>query len=75
MFFDKVYGVPFEQILTFISDPDNEGAVFSVEKDNKNQNKTTIKINSKRGTLIANKVEEPEHKSVRREMARGQILF
>lgn len=75
VFFDKVYGVSFEQILTFISDPDNEGTVFSVEKDNKNQNKTTIKINSKRGTLIANKVEEPEHKSVRKEMARGRLLF
>lgn len=75
VFFDKVYGVSFEQILIFIANPDNEGSVFSVEKDNKNQNKTTIKINSKCGTLIANKVEEPEHKSVRKEMARGRLLF
>jgi AccI restriction endonuclease len=75
VFFDKVYGISFEQILEFISDPDNEGTVFSVEKDNKNQNKTTIKINSKRGVLIAKKVEEPEHKSVRKEMARGRLLF
>lgn len=75
VFFDKVYGISFEQILTFISEPDNEGSVFSVEKDNKNQNKTTIKINSKSGKLIANKVEEPNHKSVRKEMARGRLLF
>jgi len=75
VFFDKVYGVSYEQILTFISDSDNEGRVFSIEKDNKNQNKTTIKINSKSGKLIANKVEEPTHKSVRKEMARGRLLF
>lgn len=75
VFFDKVYGMSFEQILTFISDPDNEGTIFSIEKDNKNQNKTTIKINSKSGFLIANKVEEPEHKSIRKEMARGRLLF
>ena len=56
VFFDKAYGISFEQILTFISEPDNEGSVF-FEKDNKNQNKTTIKINSKSGKLIANKVE------------------
>ena len=47
VFFDKVYGISFEQILQIISDPDKEGVVFSVEKDTKNQNKTTIKINSK----------------------------
>lgn len=75
VFFDKVYGMSFEQILTFISDADNEGTVFSVEKDSKNQNKTTIKINSKSGSLIANKVDEPIHKSVRKLMARGRLLF
>lgn len=75
VFFDKVYGISLEQILAFISDSDNEGTIFSVEKDSKNQNKTTIKINSKRGKLIAHKVEEPIHKSVRKEMARGQLLF
>ena len=75
VFFDKVYGVSFEQILTFISNSDNEGIIFSVEKDNKNQNKTTIKINSKSGKLIADKVEEPQHISIRKEMARGRLLF
>lgn len=75
VFFDKVYGISFENILTLIADADNEGTVFSVEKDSKNQNKSTIKIKSKIGTLIANKVEEPEHKSVRKEMAHGRLLF
>lgn len=75
VFFDKVYGISFEQILTIISDSNNEGTIFSVEKDTKNQNKTTIKINSKSGLQIASKVEEPIHKSVRKEMDRGRLLF
>jgi hypothetical protein len=75
VFFDKVYGISFEQILKIISDPDNDGVIFSVETDTKNQNKTTIKINSKSGILIASKVDEPLHESVRKEMDRGRLLF
>lgn len=75
VFFDKVYGISFEQILNIISDPDNEGVIFSVETDTKNQNKTTIKINSKSGVSIASKVDEPLHESVRKEMDRGRLLF
>ncbi|MDI9358133.1 MAG: AccI family restriction endonuclease [Phycisphaerales bacterium] len=75
VFFDKVYGISFEQILTIISNPDNDGVLFSVETDTKNQNKTTIKINSKAGVAIASKVDEPLHKSVRKEMDRGRLLF
>lgn len=75
VFFDKVYGISFEQILQIISNPDNDGLIFSVESDTKNQNKTTIKINSKSGTEIAYKVDEPCHTSVRKEMDRGRLLF
>lgn len=75
VFFDKVYGISFENILQIISDPDNEDTVFSVETDTKNQNKTTIKINSKSGVPIAYKIDEPKHESVRKEMARGRLLF
>lgn len=75
VFFDKVYGISFEQILTIISNTDNDGVIFSVETDAKNQNKTTIKINSKSGILIASKVDEPLHESKRKEMDRGRLLF
>lgn len=75
VFFDKVYGISFEQILQIISNPDNDGVIFSVETDTKNQNKTTIKINSKSGTPIASKVDEPLHESVRKEIDRGRLLF
>ena len=75
VFFDKVYGISFEQILEIMSDSDNEGVIFSVESDTKNQNKTTIKINSKSGVQIASRVDEPLHASVRKEMGRGRLLF
>jgi len=75
VFFDKVYAISYEQILSIIADPDKEGLVYSVETDTKNQNKTTIKINSKSGTQIARKVDEPRHESVRKEMDRGRLLF
>ena len=75
VFFDKVYGISFAQILQTISNPDNDGVIFSVESDTKNQNKTTIKISSKSGIEIASKVVEPDHKSVRKEMDRGRLLF
>ena len=75
VFFDKIYGMSFKRILEIITDPDNEGDVFSVESDSKNQNKDTIKIRSKSGVEIAGKVDEPEHHSVRKEMERGRLLF
>lgn len=75
VFFDKVYGISFEQILTIISNPDNDGVIFSVERDVQNQNKTTIKINSKTGYSIASKLDEPTHQSIRKEMDRGRLLF
>jgi len=75
VFFDKIYGMSFERILEIISDDNNDGVVFSVEADTKNQNKTTIKIKSKEGEEIAFKVDEPTHKSVRKEMDRGRLLF
>ncbi|MDR0251169.1 MAG: AccI family restriction endonuclease [Burkholderiales bacterium] len=75
VFFDKVYGISFEEILKIISNPDNDGAIFFVESDAKNQNKTTIKINSRSGAEIASKVDEPDHRSVRKEMGRGRLLF
>lgn len=45
------------------------------KSDAKNQNKTTIKIKSNEGIEIASKVDEPSHKSVRKEMERGRLLF
>ncbi|MBR8826956.1 MAG: AccI family restriction endonuclease [Gomphosphaeria aponina SAG 52.96 = DSM 107014] len=75
VFFDKSYGVSFNDILLFLGDPQKEGEYYEISKDVKNQNKTTIKINTRKTTQVAYKVKEPEHNSVRREMGRGRLLF
>jgi len=75
VFFDKSYAISFKDILQMITEPDKEGEYYEISKDIKNQNKTTIKINTKKTTQMAYKIDEPEHKSIRREMGRGRLLF
>ena len=75
VFFDKSYAISFENILELITQPNKEGEYYEISKDVHNQNKTTIKINTKKTTEIAYKIDEPEHKSIRREMGRGRLLF
>jgi type II restriction enzyme len=75
VFFDKVYGISFKSILEILGNSKNEGNIFFVEADTKNQNKTTTKISIKQGVELAHKVVMPEHKSKMRELARGRLLF
>lgn len=75
VFFDKVYGISFEKILELIADPAGRNTKFFIEKDEKNQQKTTIKINVKEGIEIASKVDMPSHQSDFRELDRGRLLF
>lgn len=43
VFFDKIYGISFENILRMITDADNEGRCFSVESDEKIRTKQPSK--------------------------------
>lgn len=75
VFFDKSYGISFENILSLLTEPEKEGEYYEISKDVKNQNKTTVKINTRKTQQVAYKIIEPEHSSVRREMGRGRLLF
>lgn len=75
VFFDKVYGISFKKILELVSNPDLEGEKFFVERDNKNQNKTTIKVPPQNGYCLAQTVIEPNHHSIRKELSKGRLLF
>ena len=75
VFFDKAYVIPFERILEIASDPENEGQVFSIEQDTKNQRKTTIKIDIGICREILGRIEMPQHRSVLKELDRGRLLF
>jgi type II restriction enzyme len=61
--------------LTFISNDDNDGVNFSIERDVKNQGKTTIKVNVQIGKEVIGKIDMPEHKSAMKELDRGRLLF
>lgn len=75
VFFDKAYMISFENILSICSDPQNEGRTFSVERDVKNQGKTTIKINIDAGEPVIGKIDMPGHHSAMKELDRGRLLF
>jgi type II restriction enzyme len=75
VFFDRAYIISFREILEIISDSAKEDVVFSVEKDVKNQWKTTIKIDIQISREIIGRMDMPEHKSALKELERGRLLF
>jgi type II restriction enzyme len=75
VFFDKAYVIPFQQILELIANPENEGSVFFIERDVKNQAKTTVKIDVKTGQEIIRRIDMPDHQSAMKELERGRLLF
>lgn len=75
VFFDKAYVISFQDILELVSNDENEGNNFSIERDEKNQGKTTIKINVKICKEVIGRIDMPEHKSAMKELDRGRLLF
>lgn len=75
VFFDKAYIISFEDFLKLSCNSKNEGVVFSVERDIKNQGKTTIKVNIQVGKEIIGRIDMPKHHSVLKELERGRLLF
>jgi type II restriction enzyme len=75
VFFDKAYVISFKDILSLVSNDNNDGNHFSIERDVKNQRKTTIKINIQIGKEVLRKIDMPEHKSAMKELDRGRLLF
>lgn len=75
VFFDKAYVISFEDIIGLASVESNEGEVFSIEQDVKNQGKTTIKINVQVGKEVLGKIDMPNHASAMKELDRGRLLF
>ena len=62
VFFDKAYVIPFERILEIATVPENEGQIFSIEQDTKNQRKTTIKIDIGICREILGRIDMPQHR-------------
>lgn len=75
VFFDKAYIIPFQRILEITSNSDNEGEIFSIERDTKNQRKTTIKVDVGVCREILGRIDMPQHRSALKELDRGRLLF
>lgn len=75
VFFDGAFAIPFEQILTIPTRSKEEDYDFRLEKDVKNQGKSTIKINVALAQSLVEDVEIPQHSSRMKELERGRLLF
>jgi len=75
VFFDSVYAISFKKILEIISNPSYKKKKFFIEKNAKNQFKTTIHIDIDEGFLLAEKIDFPDHRSECKEIERGRLLF
>jgi hypothetical protein len=75
VFFDAAFVIPFHKILQLISDPANKDTVFTIEKNEKNQLKTTIHLDIDQGLHLGDIVIPPEHYSAAKELNRGRMLY
>ena len=75
VFFDKAYIISFTDILEITSNPNNEDVVFSIERNVKNQGKTTINVDIRVARELIGRVDMPVHSSVMKEQERGRLLF
>jgi len=75
VFFDSVYCISFEDILRIISDNAARKRAFTVEKNARNQFKSTVHIDINRGVCLAKKIEMPEHRSEVKKLISGRLLF
>lgn len=75
VFFDAVYVIPFHSILQLISNSANEDKIFTIEKNEKNQQKTTIHLDIDQGLHLGDIVLPPEHYSAAKELNRGRMLY
>lgn len=75
VFFDKVYCISFENMLRIVSDTTARGKIFTIEKNAKNQFKSTVHIDVNQGVCLAEKIEMPEHRSEVKKLISGRLLF
>lgn len=75
VFFDSAYIISFENILQIVNNHNNEGFKFFIERDTKNQGKTTIKIDVRETSIIIDEIEIPNHQSEMKELDRGRLIF
>ena len=78
VFFDKVYGISFKEILNMLGDSKRKDNDYTINKYPKNQNKATICINTdisaELGNISIQNIDDL-HKSEKKELNKGRLLF
>jgi len=77
VFFDSAYGIGYHNILAMLNNPESKNNDYFIESgDAKNQNKTTIKINTRNCEKIMDNIEMPLHNSEMKKVGdRGRLMF
>ncbi len=75
VFFDRIYMISFKKILEIITDPSNKNKLYTLERNAKNQFKSTIHIDVNQGVLLSEYISPPKHYSEVKELARGRLLY
>jgi len=77
VFFDSAFGIGYYDILTMLNNSESMNSDYFIEsKDAKNQNKTTIKINTRNCEKIMDNIEMPLHNSEMKKVGdRGRVMF
>jgi hypothetical protein len=72
--FGAVYGISFEQILELLVVGPRDGG-YSIEREPRNQFKSTIYIPLSRGLKLSTRFQDPELSAFERELSSGRVLF
>ena len=77
VFFDSAFGIGYHDIIALLNNPESKNSDYFIESgDAKNQNKTTIKINTRKCEKIMDNIEMPLHNSeIKKVGDRGRIMF
>lgn len=75
VFDDRVYGIPTTLILDTILDADGKGNTWKIEKNPKNQMKTTFYVNLNQGYLLGNITTLPELRPKKIQLKNGRVIY
>lgn len=75
VFFDRVYAIAFKRIIEILANPKNRNKIYTLEKNAKNQFKSTLHLNLNNGVLLVENMRPPQHSSRVKELSRGRLLY
>jgi hypothetical protein len=75
VFFDSIYAIPFHRILEILTDLHNKNKIYTLERNAKNQFKSTIHIDIAQGWKLGEVCSMPQPVAEARKLERGRMLF